>query len=154
MRRGHTVLELVIAMAVMTLLIFGGSATLKYFTRPAAQGDVSLDQLGAFQIASERVDHDMREARTVVFPTPTTPPTALIIVRNFDGQQMVYYYSAGLRQLRRAWLDPSGLAREDAKPVLENLDRAFFTVSVTGLVSWGLFSTEMFVLGSAGRENR
>lgn len=153
-RRAYTVLEVVLALAVMSVMILGGVWSLNTFARPAQQGEVSLDQLNRFQVATERVDHDMREARSVIYPTPQAGASRLIIVRDFDGRQLVYYYSTALRQLRRAWLDPGGLAREDTRPVMEDLDRVFFQVSANGLISWGLFSTEMFVLGAVGRENR
>ena len=167
MRRGFTLVELAVAMLVMGVVIVGGAGSLKFFTRPAGQADVTTDELNAFQVAGESLDHDVREARSVIYPAPGAAPAQMLILRTFDGRQLVYYHTANSQELRRVLLDPSASASGDANAsgalALTKLpdgsfrgcfERVYFKVGATGLVSWGLFSPHMFVLSAAARENR
>jgi prepilin-type N-terminal cleavage/methylation domain-containing protein len=152
--RGFSLIEVSVAVAVVAAVLLGGAITVKTFVAPATKYDATLDQVTAYESSSEKIDHDLREARTIVYPRTGGPPTGMVVFRNFDGRLVSYYFSKALRQLRRVKLDPGGLAVEDPRPVLANLDAAYFQVNPNGLVSWGLFSSEMCLLGSVGRENR
>ena len=157
MRRAYTLTEISVAILVLGVMIAGGASSLKFFARPAGQYDVTNDQLSGFQVMSERVDREMREARSVIYPAPGKPPAQMIVVRTFEGRQRVYYFSATTQQLRRVLLDASGgspTGDESVCALDTKLERAYFQVSTTGLVSWGLFASQMFVLGSCARENR
>lgn len=156
MRRGFTLVEVLIATAVMGVLIYGAFTGLGGFTGAVSRGDVSLDLLQELSHGSESLARDLRDARQVVYPRPGDAPSKFLYFRNFEGQIVAYYMFVkdARRELRRAVLGLTGTPVEDARPPARNLTDAYFHVTATGLVSWGLFVNDTAVLGSAGRKNQ
>jgi hypothetical protein len=153
-RSSYTLVELVIAVSIGAVVVWGGILSVRYFARPAALGEVTIDQINYFQIGAEKLDHDLREARSVIYPMPDGVPARTVFLRNFDGRIVVYYYCQTRRELRRVLLDPGGLPVEDSKPPVANIDGAYFSVTPARLISWGLFAPDMLLLGSVKVENR
>lgn len=153
-RRGFTLVEISVALLVSSMIVHGGVSALRYFTRPARQRELTLDGLNALQVATQRLDRELREARSIIYPGPGAPPARLLYLRDFDGRIVVYYYRPSTRELRRATLDPAGLITEERRAILGNLNGAHFAVSPDGVVSWGLFGPDMPLVGSLRRLNR
>lgn len=156
MRRGFTLVEVMMATLVMGVLIYGTFSGFSNFTGAVSRGDVSLDLLQELSHGSETLARDLRDARQVIYPRPGDAPSKFLYFRNFEGQIVAYYFFVkdDRRELRRAVLGLNGNPVEDTRPPARNLTAAYFSVTATGLVSWGLFVNETAVLGSAGRKNQ
>jgi prepilin-type N-terminal cleavage/methylation domain-containing protein len=153
-RSGFTLVESSVAVVVLVMLLYGTYAGLGTFANASRRGDVTLDVLRELSFGSETLGRDIREARQIIHPPPGALPARMLFLRNFEGQIVTYYYSANRRELRRATLGLQGLPTEDPRPPARNLDGAYFTVTDTGLVSWGFFVGETAVLGASARKNQ
>lgn len=153
-RRGFTLVEVAVASVVLALVFYGAFNSVKTFTGAVKGGDVSLDRLQELAHGAELLARDVREARQIIHPAPGAPPSKLLYLRNFDGRIVVFWYSDAARELRRGVLGLDGTTMRDQRPPARTLDDAYFSVTNTGLVSWGLFIADTGVLGSAGRKNQ
>ena len=145
-----------VALVVAGVVIAGALAGVRFFTRPAGRGDLTLDQLAALSVGGENLDRDLRQARQIIYPAPGAAPTRVLYLRDFEGALVAYYYNPTARQLRRARFDltGAGIPTEPLRPPASDLDGAYFSVSNTGLVSWALYSPGRFLMGSVRRVNQ
>ena len=153
-RGAFTLVEVAVATLVAGVLLYGAFTGLGNFTGAVSRGDLTLDQLQELNHGAEQLAQDLRDARQIIYPPPGPQASKMLYFRNFEGQIVVYYYSDAREELRRAVLGLTGLPQEDARPPARHLTAAYFSVTPTGLVSWGLFNKETAVLGSAGRKNQ
>lgn len=151
MRRGFTLVEVAVALLVGAVLLGGGAVGVRYFTRAASGVELTADRVEALWRTAERLDRELAEARAVIYPVPGLPPSRFVFLRNFDGRIVVWYYQPTGRALRRAVLDHAGLATEDPRPALADLDGAYFTANRPGLVTYGLFTPGAPIVGAAKR---
>jgi type II secretory pathway pseudopilin PulG len=150
-RAAFTLVELTVALLVGALVLGGGIQSVHYFTRPAAATDLTVDRLEAFQRGAEKLERELREARAIIYPTAGGTTSRFVYVRTFEGPIVVWYYSPAQRALRRVQLDHLGLAVEDQRPPVPDLDGAYFAVNSVGLVSYALFTPGMEVIGAVRR---
>lgn len=153
-RDGITLVETVVALVIAVVVIGGGAAAIRFYTRPAQQNDVTLDQLAELQISAEGLTRDLRQARQIIYPSPGDPTSRLLYYRDFEGGLCAYYFDTGARRLGRVRFSLSGVATEDRRGKSADLDGAYFSVNANGLVSWGLIAGERVLLGSVRRVNQ
>jgi len=153
---GHTLIELVVALVIGSVVLYGVVAGVRFFTRPTEKAELTLDQIRGLQLGAEKLDRDLRDARQIIYPTPGASPSRILYFRDFTGSIVAYYFNPPGRELRRITfaLSPSELPTEPQKAPVSDLDDAYFTVNPVGLVSWGLFAPGRVLLGSVKRENQ
>ena len=152
-RGGFTLVEAAVALGIAGMIVVGSLAAMRFFTRPAGQADVTLDQLAALSLGAESLDRDLRQARQIIWPEPNAAPARALYVRDFDGTLYAYYFDPNKRQLRRARFSLTGLV-SDASPRATDLDGALFSVNANGLVSWALYAPGRMLIGSVRRVNQ
>lgn len=153
-RHGLTLVETVVALAIAGVMVAGTSASIRYFTRPAAANEVTLDQLQALQVASETLSRDLRQARQIIWPEPGQPAARAVYLRDFEGAIHAYVYDPNAKSLRHVRFSLTGLPNEDRVGVASELTGAYFSVNASGLVSWALTAPSRMLMGSVRRVNQ
>lgn len=153
-RHGLTLVETVVALAIAGVVFAGAAAGVKYFTRPAAANEVTLDQLQALQGASEALSRDLRQARQIIYPEPGQPAARALYLRDFEGAIFAYVFDPGSKKLRRVRFSLTGLPSEDRVGIASELTGAYFSVNANGLVSWAITAPSRMLMGSVRRVNQ
>lgn len=151
--RGFTLLESVFALSLLGILFFLAYSGSRSFKKNAEKMDASLDQLQAMQGANAGLERDVRECREVLFPPMGGAPSRALMLRNFEGRIVCWYYLPATRELRRAVMDLAGAASETGWAPRKDLDGVYFTTVQRGNVSWGIFGPGTVLLGAGTREN-
>lgn len=153
-RTGVTLVELVIGLLLLSLFFYGAFQGVTFFTRPIARGDPALDLAQEMCVGTESIERELRESRRIIFPKAGGPEARTLVYRDFDGRIMAFCHDPVKGELSLAQLYPAPPAPGTPRRLSKMLDRVYFTVSLEGLTTWGLFSGETGVFGSSRRQNR
>lgn len=153
-RAAYSLVEVAMALAIGAVVLWGAIGGVRFFSRPTAGNELTLDQLQEITLAARRLDVELRDAREIVFPAPGDAPRRLLYFRDYSGRLCAYYYCPSRRELRKATFDLSGLPSELNPVPARQLDEVYFSHAASGLLSWGLFSKDVVLLGSVNRENQ
>lgn len=153
-RRAFTVVELVVAMVLGSVLFVSVVGGLRQVARPAGRGTLTLDQMQELTLGSETIEREVRESRRVIYPRGGDAPSRVMVLRSFEGHIVTYFYDPARRELGRAVLQPASAAGRARPAPAKDLDGVYFSVTEESLVSWGIFVRDTALLGSARRQNQ
>lgn len=156
MRRGFTLVEMALAVLVMAGLAYGTYSSSHAVTRAFSKSDLTLDRVTEVAVGAERLSQEIREARDFLYPPPGATVSSFLVLRNFEGDLVVWRYDPSNpadRVLRRTVAGLAGPA-PDARPAAHRLDGVQFGQPAPGLITFGLFAGEATVLSAAARRSR
>ncbi|HNY10573.1 MAG TPA: prepilin-type N-terminal cleavage/methylation domain-containing protein [Candidatus Wallbacteria bacterium] len=104
-RRGFSVLEIMIAGAILMLIIIGLVDLLYFRSRSEIEIESSVDLHKNARHSLTRIIRELQESREVLSPINSTAPSAHIMFVNNSDDVVLYFYKPTAKKLCRSLID-------------------------------------------------